>query len=500
MNNQDIKKSIVKDSFWSFVSTSISRLGGIIFTIILARFLMPENYGIYALVLSSATIFYTFADLGINQTIIRYLSFAVKRKKKQISSYYWYLLKVKLILASCSSLLLLLLSYPLSHFVFKNPLLFYPLVAASFYIFVLALDMFHSMVFYAIQKVNYLSMRELFSQISRIILAILIFYFVAQPNQVIGIFLSLILSSLFLILFSLYYIKILIPNLFEKLKEKIDKGRVRRFVGFLTIASISSVFFSHIDSIMIGLFLPTEYVGYYGAAFSLVLGAMGFASFPIVPLLPLFTKINKSKKELAFNRAIKYLSIITIPAIFGLLALGKYIIKIFYGFSYLPAALPLYFLSFLLFPAVSVGIFLSLFSAEEKPQIFAKLIVIACLLNIFLNFILIKLFLRISPDWAIAGAAIATVISWFFYLTASIIAIKKEFNFSMSFYPIIKPLISSIIMFLVLFYSLRFINNTNLFIGIFAILLGILVYFSVLFIIRGITREDIALLKLVIKK
>ncbi len=500
MEKYDIKTNIIKSSFWNFICSTINRIGALVFTIILARFLMPTNYGIYVLILSTATLFYTFADLGINQTLIRFLSLAIKKNEKQIPSYYRYLLRIKFILATTSSLLLLILSYPLAYYFFKNPILFFPLIIASFYIFILSLDIFHSMIFYAIEKVKFLTTREILNQILRIFLALLVFYFVAFSYQVIGIFLSLILVSLFLMIYSIYYIHKISPRMFDKPEEKIDKKTIRRFVGFLTIASISAVFFSHIDSIMLGLFLTTDYVGYYGAAFSLVLGVMGIVSFPIIPLLPMFTKIKKSEIESAFNRAFKYLSLITIPAIFGLLALGKYLIQLLYGPSYLPATMPLYFLSFLIFPVVSIGIFLSLFSAEGKPQIFAKLIVISCIINIILNFILIKLFLRISPEWAISGAAIATVISWFFYFIASLFSLKEEFNFSLSFSSIIKPLFSSIIMFGVLYFSLKYINDMNILIGSGEIILGIITYSVVMILIKGIKKEDLNYLKIIIKR
>ena len=148
MEQENLKQKIMRHSFWSFISTTLSRIGALIFTIILARFLMPENYGIYSLVLSTAIIFYTFADLGVNRTFLRYLSSAIKKNQKQIPSYYRYLIKLKFILAASASLLLLTLSYPLSFYFFKNPNLFHPFLVSSFYIFVMSIDGFYSEIFF----------------------------------------------------------------------------------------------------------------------------------------------------------------------------------------------------------------------------------------------------------------------------------------------------------------------------------------------------------------
>jgi len=501
MKSQNISKRIVKNSFWSFSSAIINRLGALVFTIILARFLMPEGYGIYSIVLSTAMIFYTFADLGINQTLVRYISSALARDRKKVPSYHRYLLKIKFFLSLLVSLLLLVMAYPISIYIFKNNLLTAPFFVAAFYIFILSFEGFYSQVFYSIEKVHYLGIKETLSQILRIVFALLVFYFIASSYQVMGIFASLIIISLILLSFSLYYTKKLIPDLYKKPRAVIDKKRVRKFVGFLTIASISSVFFSYVDSIMLGLFVTPEFVGYYKAAFSLVIGAMGLTFFPPVVLLPIFTKLRKSPKlEYLMNNIFRYITITSIPAMFGIVLLGKYFIRIFYGYSYLPSSLSLYFLAFLILPSVAVSVLLYLYSAEEKPQIFARLIIITSLINIILNLILIKAFLLISPLWATAGASIATIISWYVYFILSIYISKKEFNIKMNLNLIVKPLISSLIMAGILFYLISLIEDMTLFLGANIVILGILIYFICLFLMKGLKKEDINLIKLLFKK
>ena len=132
----------MRNSFWSFLTAMISRGGVLIFTIILARFLMPANYGIYSLVLATSMVFYTFADLGLSQTLARYISHSLVKDKKKIPSYYQYLLKTKFIFAAVVSILLLLLAYPLSIFVYKNEALFLPFLISALYIFILSLIYF----------------------------------------------------------------------------------------------------------------------------------------------------------------------------------------------------------------------------------------------------------------------------------------------------------------------------------------------------------------------
>jgi len=341
-----------------------------------------------------------------------------------------------------------------------------------------------------------MSIKEFLHQSVRIILAFFVFYFVTSSYQIIGIIMALILTTLVMIIFVIYYTSKLIPNIYKKPKQDIDKKRIRKFLGFLTIASISSVFFSYIDSLMLGFFTPAEFVGYYRASFSLVFGVIGLASFSNLIFLPVFTKLKKEQTCRVLNSAFKYISLVSIPAVFGVFILGKYFVKILYGQSYLPASLSLQFLSFLIFPAVSIGLFLSLFSAEEKPQIFAKLIIISSIINIILNYVLIKSFLSISPIWATAGAAIATLISWIFYFISSVYAIKKDIHISLSLKPVVKPLIASILMSAAILLIMHKISDINLFTGALIIAIGFLIYCFLIFVLdKELKNEIIKIIK-----
>jgi O-antigen/teichoic acid export membrane protein len=495
----NLKKRFVRNAFWSFLSAGINRLGLLVFSVIIARLLMPEGYGLYSIVLSVAMIFFIFADLGINNTLTRYVSSALATDKRKIPGYYRYLLKIKFFITLFVSIALLLIAYPLAFFVYNNSSLFLPFLIASLYIFVLAFEGFYMQLFYAAEKVQYLTLREILNQILRISLVIIVFYALSSDYHVSGIYLSLILNFLILVLFNIFYLRKIIPNIFHKSGINIDKKRVKRFVGFITLASISSVFFSHIDSLMLGFFLKPEFVGYYRAGFSIILSVIGLILFPNAVLLPILTKINEKTISSVFNQIFRYFSIIIIPSIFGLFILGKYFIRFFYGYSYLPAVLPFYFLVILIFPAVFTTFFVSLFSAREKPEIFAKLIVFTTIINIVLNFVLIKSLLTISEIWATSGAAIATLLSWTFYFIFAFYKARKEFNLLPSYIPALKSLISSMIMGFFLIFTLPLINDMTLFTGMILVLAGAAIYLIFMFLIKGIERQDLNLLKNLIK-
>tara|TARA_Y100000310_G_scaffold174669_2_gene174729 strand:- start:8283 stop:9791 length:1509 start_codon:yes stop_codon:yes gene_type:complete len=500
MREYGAKESIIKNSFWNLFTTLINRFGGLAFTIILARYLLPEGYGIYTIIFSTTMFFFTFADLGINSTLVRYLSEALSKDKRKVTPYYRYLLKVKFILVLFIFFLLVILAYPLTFYFYNNESIFIPLLIASLFMLITAIEVFHAQIFYAIERTKYIAYREIMTQLTRIGLVFLIFYYISKENQITYIFALLAIVHLIMLGWILFYLKKLLPEICKRTKENIDKKRVRKFLKFITIASISAMFFSYVDSIMLGVFLPPEFAGYYQVAFSIIIGVASLSAFPNAILLPIFTKMDHNKIENVINKTVKYISIIAIPSSFGIIILGRYLVRALYGYDYLSASIPLYSLAPLIFPMIFVGTFLSLFSAKEKPQIFAKLILITLFINIILNLVLIKLLLPVSPLWATAGVGIATSLSWIFYFLKSLSISKKQFNLNISLRPTIKPIISSTIMTLILLYFLLSIKSFDLIMGLMLVSTGILSYISSMLLIKGIEKQDIEIMKLFFKR
>ena len=137
-----------------------------------------------------------------------------------------------------------------------------------------------------------------------------------------------------------------------------------------------------------------------------------------------------------------------------------------------------------------------LFSAKEKPELFTKSITFVSVLNLILNYIIIKLMSAYSPEYAIFGAAIATAISWFAYFFIAVRLIKKDIKIAISFEPLLKSLISGIIMILSLLYLTRFVSDMDAFIGILMVLAGVIIYFAIIILIRGFDKRDIELIAL----
>ena len=503
MNEQNLGKRIVKNSFWGFTATLISRFGALFFTIFIARMLMPERYGIFSIAMSIGLFFYIFADIGINASAVRFISAALNNDKKRIGAYYKYLLKIKIMLSITFFILLILLAYPISNYVFDNPDLFIPLMAASFYIFVLSFEVFHNQLFYTIEKAQFISLRETLVQLLKIIFAAVIFWFVAVKYQILGIFLGLALIHLIALIIILLYFKKNFPELFIRRPDHIDKKNVLRFVKFLTISSISSVFFMNVDSIMLGIFLGAslvEYVGFYKAAFSMVIGITTLLAAPNMVLLPIFTKISKEETVKVFDKVLRFVILLSIPSSFGILILGEYFIKLFFGAPFAQAAAPLSILGFTILPIVSLSILLQLYSGNKRPEVFAKIIFTVSIFNVILNYFFIKFFLKISPEMAINVAAIATLISWILYFLIALNHFRKDFKNKLPYTSLVTSLLASVIMYISLRYFLGFFEVITLPIAMATILIGIIVYSAALLLLGELGKEDLLVTKLLLSK
>jgi len=497
--NQNLSKVALKNSFYSFSAGLIVKLGGLVFTILIARLLLPELFGIYALALSIITIFMIFTDLGINEAFLRYFSEALGRKNKnKARSYFRYLLKIKSLLIFLAIFVLLVLSRFLSYNLYNNPLLFYPLLFSCLFIIAESFRNFIGGIFLATKNLKPIPFLELFHQITKILFSILAILIFSTEFKVAGLFLAFALSGFahLILLFLISYKKD--KTLFRGKTVSIDKKRISRFLKFMGIASLSLVFFLSIDILMLGLFVDAEYIAYYRVALSLVLTIAALSSLSGV-LLPIFTQINKERFKRGFRKTFRYIMLIAIPATIGILFIGKYLIFTIYGKEYLLAVSSLYALSLLVITMPLTTLYTIIFESKEKTKILAKSVSISLVINIILNYVLIKYLLQFSQEYVIIGVGIATVISRLIYLGILSFNAKHKLNLTVKGIGLRSPIFATIVMGLGLFLFNHFVDM-NLFFGIIEITLGAGIYFSVLILTKGVTIGDWKLIRSLIKK
>lgn len=500
MKKENIPQTILKNSLFNFLSTLIGKFGGLIFTLLLARLLLPELFGLYNLVLSVVLIAIIFTDFGINGTALRYISEAIgKKNKDKARSYFKYLFKIKGIITLIVILCLILIAKPLSFNFFNKPESYWPLIIATIYIFAISSkDLFLSL-FFALKDIKKISIVESILQLSKIILAYLVIKLVPKEQVIPAIFLALALSILISLLASIILLGRKNVKLYFGRSLQINKSKVLNYLKFMSLTAVSLVLFGSIDTLMLGRYVDTVFIGYYRAALSLVLTIAALFSISNV-LLPIFTQLNKNQTNKTFKEVIRYITMLTFPAIVGIIILSKDIISSVFGEAYLPATMSLYALSALIVISPRIVFYTSLFQAKAKVNIIAKHIIAALVINITLNYTLIK-YLTISngPSQGIIGAGVATSISWCYLLLMLIKETKKNFNLDVEYDFGMKSIISSLTMAAAIIILPKMLEVSLLNTLPFKIIFGTTIYFSSLLLLKGLNENDLKVIRILRK-
>ncbi|MBU3923555.1 MAG: oligosaccharide flippase family protein [Nanoarchaeota archaeon] len=419
----------IKNSTYQITTTIVSKVGSLLFTIILARILLPELYGLYGLTLSAILLFTIFSDLGVGAAITTFMS--KKLAGKNISSakgYYLYFRKIKIILFLITAISLAILSYPLAVYYYKKPIFLALLIGILYLLANLSIGFFIQ-IFHAKNNFKIPLIKEIIIQSLRLIIVPISIILFAKKLSV-SATISLIILTLSLtyfiastfLFFKLNYFKDIKP---KQLTKK-EKSTIWKFVIPLSAIALSGTFFGNIDMFMLGGFIEdSTFIGYYFAAFGLIGSAAAILSFSSISLLPIFSKLKGDRLEQGFKKTIRLTLLISISAAIFTFVFAKIIIKI-PGPSFSPAVHILEIFSLILISAPLIALYTTYYISQKYTKKFAIILFASTLLNIALNYILITALLPYGMMQATYGACIATIISRYLNLAGLIIFKKKR--------------------------------------------------------------------------
>lgn len=494
MKEGKINNLIFKNSAYNLVSTFVGKLGGLVFTILIARLLLPELFGVYNLVLSIILIAITFTDMGINGTALRYFSKTIGDKNfSKFRGYFYYLLKLKISISLTIIAILLLSTKYLAYQVFNKPEIILPIVVAGFYIISISMKDLYLTLIYALKEVKSTPIIEATNQVSKIILSFLAISYLADSWKLAGLFLGFAMSILISLIVTLFFLRkkksLLIGN-----KEPIIKKKLISYISLLGVTGFSLAFFASVDTLMLGRFLDSEYIGIYRAGLSLILTISSLFAFSNV-LLPVFTQLKKNNFSAASKNITRYILLLSIPATLGIMILSKEIITMIFGTIYAQAHIIVSIMAPLIIVFPLVTFYSSLYQAKDKVKSLAICTFIALVINIILNFYLIKNLLVFGQIYSTMGAGIATTLSWAILLGLLIINSNREFRIKINKLSLIRIILSSIIMAAVVSKLNNIFIKNSISINILLIFLGVCVYGATLLIIKELSKKDLELLK-----
>ncbi len=433
----------IKNNFYQTLAALTRKIGSLIFTIILARILMPELFGLYNLALSTIVLFSLFSNIGIYDAIIRYLSKAFGQgKNKYAKALAYHFGKIMAVLLLCSIVVLVISAKFIAEQYYQKPILL-ALLAGGLYIIFLRISSFMISLLQAKDYFKGVFHKELILQIFRIVLVpALIIFFLKQSTStefilfiiIIGLALAYLINFIFLFFTVKKRVNFGKSDKVTLSKEK--KKEINNFLKALSITVLSGMFFSYIDMIILGRFVSAEFIGYYKAGFSLVSAILPLIGFSTA-LLPIFSKLKGKRIKRALRKTIKLTLLLSFPLAIIILLTAPLIVNIIYGTDYSPAINILRLFSLILISAPLLDIYKMYYVSIGQPKLIAKFLLIATFLNLGLNFLFITILLPIGQLSAVFGVTIASILSNYFILFGLIFSKKgtesKSFKESKQF-------------------------------------------------------------------
>jgi O-antigen/teichoic acid export membrane protein len=391
--------------------------------------LLPELFGLYSLALSTILLFAAFSDLGISSALITYGAKAIGKKDlSKAKAYSKKLFKWKLNLILLSSLTLLASAYFISEIYYSKPI-FYALLVGGFYIPIVHLTGFINQLFKTTENFKIPMVQEIIFQVTRFTIVPLTILLILNLNVstkflIFAILISILLSHIISLLFLSYQSKKNLKFLKAK-KENLNKSEIKdlkKFIYPLSATAMAGMFFGFIDILMLGHFVESEFIAYYGAAFSLVGGASAIIGFMSISLMPILAKNSGKVLEKIFKKTRNLVILISISAGIFTYLLAGLIVKLAYGSEYSPAIQILQAFSVLVILLPIMGIYISYYTVQKKTKILAWLIFGSAILNILFNYFAISYGLEnYGQIGAVFGAVFATIASRILYLGGLVI-------------------------------------------------------------------------------
>lgn len=335
-----LRTATFRDTSIVFVGNLIASVLGAIFFFLLAHRIGPAGFGTYSAVMAIVTVVVDLFDIAINNAIVSFGS------KKETSASVFHQGFVQKILYSTGAIALLFLFGRVITAFLGKPELFEPLLIALWYI--------PSKALFSFAKTVLQTQRSFFTdamiEISAATIRLLGFLFIPIT---IGdaLSLSLWVTSGSLIVSSLVGIPTLI-SVISKREERHERAHFSRYQQWMTLAFVGTAIGGKLDVLFLTRFATLDVVGWYQAAFRLLLPVQQLASSLSRVFAPRFATFGTRgdarkylQKTLWFSGLLSLMMLLTIP-------LFPVAIPLLYGPSFRPAitlgiALLLYSMIFL---------------------------------------------------------------------------------------------------------------------------------------------------------
>lgn len=460
------KKSIAKNYVYNLIYQLLTIFLPLITTPYLSRILGAEQIGIYGYTTSIVSYFILFGSLGTSMYGQREIAYYQDDKEKRSKIF------LEIVILRGFTLVLSCLLFYLIYANTGKYSLYYKILLIQ-----LSANIFDiSWLFQGIEEFDKTVIRNL---IVKLLCLILIFVLVNDYNDLWIYFLIYASAEFFGNLSIWFYL----PKYVEKVKlSTLNFKKHLKPIFTLFLPQIAIQIYTVLDKTMIGAITGNmEEVGYYEQAQKIVK-----ASLLILGALQIVMNsrianayVKNDKKEISncLNKSFCFLWLISVPMVLGLIAVSPKFVPWYYGVGFDDVIGIMMSLAPILLIIGLNGITGNQYLIQVgKSRAYTSSVIIGATVNIILNFVLIYFFNSI-------GACFASLVAELTVLGVQLFYCKEQFKIMDILRLSIKNWISGIIMFIILVFMVN-ILSISIFNTMIEVLLGSIVYFGCLLILK----------------
>ena len=467
-------KRIAKNSAFIFLGNAIGHILQLVLVVYLVRCLGDVTFGKYAFAFAFTSLFMIFSDLGLNTLSIR----EIARDTSKAGEYLTNISITKFIL-SLITIVLIVVTINLMHYPSDTTLAVYIIGGATVFT---SLTSFFRSIFRAFERMKY-------EAITRIAERLLIFGSVL-PILFLGYGLIEVVSAMLIAqaLIFLFTLAIIIKKFTRPVLSfdfSLSKSLIKEALPFGLAAVFATIYFQT-DTVMLSIMKGDAVVGWYRAAYGLVMGTLFIPGAFVGALYPVLSRYFTSSKDslmVVYEKSFKFLLMLAIPLGIGTTLLADRIIIFLYGEEFAPSIIALQILIWvasILFIYSIVGYTLA---SINKQLVDTRITAVSALLNVGLNLLLI-------PTYSYVGAGVASIASQVFVFTCEFSYLQKNGYKIGASKIVLKPLCAGAVMGL-LVYRLKVMH-----INLFVIIIGaIVIYALCLYILKAFDEEETKMMR-----
>ena len=415
------KENFIESLFVVVCFSLAEKAVGIVRGIVFARFLGPENYGVFTMAFFFITLIISFSMLGIPSCYGRYVP--QYEKKKMLRDFFWKTHSFAILTCGILFIPCVLFAEHLSRLIYKSSDYKNIIILSSIVILPLAL---YSNFYSSFTGLRNFKMSSLMQFVQIFIFSVM--------GAVLVIVLTTVESAMIAYLTSVITVTIIFGYLFWKYafshkdqSIKIDEdnfyGKILKFSIWFVLTPVVFELLRYTDRLMLNYFMGLKEVGVYSVATNVTQIVFMFGMMTANVLLPNVGKAwenqEKIKTMMILNLSTKMVIFLLLGCSVVIVLFKKQIILVLYGNNYIET-LPIIsmLLVFWLFNCIVwiIGMYPGLIE-KTHLQMYAALP--GLVLNIVLNYILI-------PAYGLIGAAIATSVSYGMILIILLLLLIKH--------------------------------------------------------------------------